>query len=378
MVVFQRFWALFFLTGALLATVPGDSLVWIGVNKFYNYETTEAIAILSEARTEFPENPTVHLTWAAARWLHSQAHDPVETTYTILEESLSEIVPVYRGLVDKYPGNPAYRLYLGSAIGLKARVDLGRKEWFATLVDAYRGFQIIREVARDNPAMVDAQLPIGIVETYASMSGFLVRWSAMLFGLNPDQTAGLAKIETAANQGDFSWIEASSIKSFLDLWVYRDFPSALRHSQRLATRFPKNFYFNIMYAESLIRTHQSHRAKTQLDYLAARYGELTPTQQRWYGGYLAFEEGLFAAEAGDWDRAYQKSSRAIEIYGAEMDVILTNAWLLKGMSLDVSGNREEALRAYRAGIALDNMTAAIQAAKQYEQQPFAPENAPGF
>ncbi|NOZ73880.1 MAG: hypothetical protein GXO90_00660 [FCB group bacterium] len=369
----QRFFFPFLLLSALFGSVPGDSLVWIGVNKFYNYETAEAIDVLTQARQAYPENPTVHLTWAAARWLHSQANDPVETTYTILEESLNDIVPVYQSLVAKYPDRPEYQLYLGSAIGLKARVDLGRKEWFNTLVDAYRGFQIIQDVAEKNPEMVDAQLPIGIVETFASMSGFLVRWSAILFGLNPDQTEGLSKIETAANQGDFSWIEASSIKSFLDLWVYQDFPSALRHSEHLATRFPKNFYFNILYVESLIRTHQSEKAGKQLEYLSVRYGDLTKTQQKWYGGYLAFEEGLFAAERGDWDTAFRKSSQAIEVYGAEMDVILANAWLLKGMCLDVFKDREGALTAYRSTVKLDNLTAAVKAAEHYQKQAFLPE-----
>ncbi len=370
----QRFILPFLVSTIILGAVPGDSLVWVGVYKFYNYETAEAVDILTRARQEFPENPTVHLTWAAARWLHSQAHDPVETTYSILEESLDDIIPVYEALVASQPDDPHYRLYLGSAIGLQARVDLGRKEWFSTLVDAYRGFRIIQEVAKANPDEVDAQLPIGIVETYASMSGFLVRWSAMLFGLKPNLDEGLTKIETAANEGNFSWIEASSIKSFLDLWVFQDFPNALKHSRRLALEFPYNFYFNIMYVESLSRTGDLVGARARLNYLADRYRDLTPVQQHWYGGYLAYEEGLLAAINGDWETAYQKSSQAIETYGAELDVILANAWLLKGMCLDISNKRKDAQNAYRACIDLDNMTAAVKQAELYLNQPFTTDN----
>ncbi len=361
-----------FLISTLFASAPGDSLVWKGVKQFYNYQTAEAIDLLARARTEYPENPTVHLTWAAARWLHSQANDSVETTYTVLEESLNDIIPVYNTLVRQYPDDPMYQLYQGSAIGLRARVNLGRKEWFSTLSDAYKGFRIIRDVAEEHPEMTDAQLPIGIVETYASMSGWLVRWSASIFGLNPDKTEGLAKIEASADSDGFAWIEASSIKSFLDLWVYTDLPDALKHSQKLAQEFPRNYYFNIMYVESLIRSEDTQKAKIQLSYLNEQFSDLTSIQKDWYEGYLEYEEGLFAAMNGDWETAYQKSVQAIEGYGAELDVVLGNAWLLKGLSLDALQDHDGAQEAYQACLDLDNLTKAMELADYYSDHPFQP------
>lgn len=349
----------------------GDPVVLEGVQAFYNYHTAEAIKILSKARQDYPDNPTVHLTWAAARWLHSQANNPVEETYRILRESLEEIVPVYERLVETYPNDPVYQLYLGSAIGLEARVHLGQKEWVATLTKAYQGFSIIRVVARNNPDLVDAQLPIGIVETYASLSGSLVKWAVGLFGLEPSREAGLEKIERAAHNGKWSWTEASSISAFIYLWVYPDPEKALEFGRKVATAYPRNYYYNIQYSEALIRSGRLDEARDHLEHLENYLPELTSIQRQWYGGYTKYEWALLMFKEGEYDQALELVNQAINMYGAELDIILANAWLVKGKLLDLDGNRSAAADAYQQCIELDNYSAAIQQAKHYLDEKYS-------
>ncbi len=367
---------LYFIVSVTIANAqaPGDDQVWAGVNAFYNYETGKAITILSRARLDYPENPTVHLTWAAARWLHSQANDPVPVTYRILERDLEEIIPIYKILVAKYPDNPAYKLYLGSAIGLKARVHLGKKEWLKTLLTAYKGFSIIQKVARDNPDLVDAQLPIGIVEYYAGLSNLLVKWAVELWGLETTREAGLKKIEWTADHGKFAWIEAKSICSFLYLWVDPNPVKALKHSSVLAGRFPNNFYFNVMYVESLIKNGANEKAENQLRAMEISLKRLTPIQQRWYLGYLRYEWALYYFNQKDYAQALRSVNEAIKVYDAELDVILANAWLLKGKLHDVMQERKKAKYAYKHSVDLSNYTYAIKEAKQYRKTPFVPGN----
>src|SRR5210317_1875898 len=83
----------------------GDSTVWKGVYKFYNNDTEEAVEILTLARKDYPLNAAVHFTWASARWLHSQANDPIEKTYRELNRDLDVVIPLYEKLVKKYPHN---------------------------------------------------------------------------------------------------------------------------------------------------------------------------------------------------------------------------------------------------------------------------------
>lgn len=359
------FWVTLCVLSIAVGQHRGDPVVWSGVRAFYNYDTAKGIEILAQARLDYPENPTVHLTWVAARWLHAQANDSVDGSYAILNSDLNAIVPVYESLAAKFPDDPDYQLYLGSAKGLKARVHLGRKEWLETLSAAYRGFSIIKSVAQHNPDMIDAQLPIGIVEYYAGMSSFIVKWAVAIFGLETTKSAGQAKIEQAASGEGFSWIEASSICGFLFLWVDSDIPKALRYSEKLARSFPANFYFQTLYAESLIRSGDTKNAHKQIQRMTASLPLLTPIQQRWYSAYLDYESALLAFREGQRDLALELVERSISTYHAELDIVLTNAWLLKGKLLDLKGDRIGAISAYRSCIARDNFAESISQAKHY-------------
>ena len=144
----------------LNADKPGDKLVMEDADAFYNYETAEAIAILDSARIEYPDNPLAHFTWAAAHVLHSEANHSTEHTYHVLDQSLDAVIPTLKMLEKKFPEDPVYRLYLGCAIGMRARVSLGRKQWLSTLTNAYKGLRLIQFVAKNNPELVDAQLPV--------------------------------------------------------------------------------------------------------------------------------------------------------------------------------------------------------------------------
>jgi len=371
----QKYWnrftiILLLLFSQMLAEEPGDTLVWEGVNAFYNNETALAVDILTKARKEYPLNAAVHFTWASARWLHSQANDPVEKTYTVLNSALDEITPLYEELVEKYPDNPLYRLYLGSAEGLRARVYLGQKRWFKTLIPAYSGFKTTKYVADNYPEIKDAMLPIGVVEYYAALRSSIFKWAASLFGLETTKEAGLAKMEIAATYGDFAWIEARSLLSFIYLWEAPNIAKALEHTTILVDRFPKNFYFVLMYAESLIKTKKHKEVQAVLLQLDNDYKDLTPTQKYNMKSYLDYEWALYWFEKDQYNKALTFTENSIKDYQAELDIYLTNSLLLLGNIHDINGNRSDAKIAYKKCIDLDNNSDAVYLAKIYIEKPY--------
>ena len=370
----QKFWKLFtiiiFLFPQIKAEELGDSLVWEGVNAFYNNETVKAVDILTEAREEYPLNAAVHFTWASARWLHSQANDPVEKTYTVLNRDLDEVTPLYKDLVEKYPDNPLYRLYLGSAEGLRARVYLGQKRWFKTLIPAYKGFKITKSVADNYPEIKDAMLPMGVVEYYAALRSSILKWAASLFGLETTKESGLSKMEIAANYGDFAWIEARSLLSFIYLWEAPNIEKALEHTKILAERFPKNFYFILMYVESLNKTENYEKANTVLLQLDKDFDGLTSIQKLHMKSYLEYEWALYWFEQNQLDQSLIFTENSINNYKAELDIYLTNSLLLLGNIYDVKGNRSKAKIAYKKCIKLDNNSEAVRLAKIYVDNPY--------
>lgn len=371
----QKYWKIFTVILLLLffqikAEEPGDSLVWEGVYAFYNNETAMAVDILTKVRQEFPLNAAVHFTWASARWLHSQANDPIEKTYIVLNRDLDEVTPLYKDLVEKYPDNPLYRLYLGSAEGLRARVYLGQKRWFKTFIPAYKGFKITKGVADNYPEIKDAMLPIGVVEYYVALRSSILKWAASLFGLETTKESGLAKMEIAANYGDFARIEARSLLSFIYLWEAPNIIKALEHTTILAEKFPKNFYFVLMYTESLIKTGNHDQANTVLLQLNIDFKDLTHTQKLNMKSYLDYEWALYWFEQNQFDKALKLAESSIADYKAELDIYLTNSLLLLGNIHDVNGNRSEAKIVYRKCIKLDNNSEAVRLAKIYMDNPY--------
>jgi len=341
-----------------------------GVRSFYNYEFDRSIDILTEARLQYPDHPGVHFIWSSSKYYISQGIDPVHATYDTLDKVLNQIEPIYKRFVEKEPSNNEYKLYLGSTRGLKARSSLGNKDWISVLVQAYRGFSIIEKVAKEDPELIDAQLPIGIVEYYASVSNIFIRWAVNLYGLESSKELALEKIANAAKNSKWAWIEASGIISFIYLWLEEMPYDAVLYTSKLSKEFPNNFYFNILYLESLIKTNMLTDARNLTIELDKKYETLTRRQKDWYGSYLDYEKALLLFFENNYLKVLPLIDRAINNYSGELDIILGNLFLLKGKVLDVQGNRREAVKYYNKCIKLDNFSYAIAESKQYLSVPF--------
>lgn len=349
----------------------GDTLVKKGVYAFYNYDFDKAVDLLTEARERFPEHPGVHLIWAASRWVRSQANLPVEETYNILHDDLEEVKPVYEDLVEKFGYDPNYKLYQGSALGLSARVALGKKQWLRTLFQSYKGFTIIKDVAKESPDMKDAQLPIGIVEYFAGVSSPLISWAVRLYDLEPSTESGIHRIALAADEGHWSWIEAKAILSNLYLWVENDPILALEQAKDLVRNFPNNFYFNLLYLESLIRTEDIYLSQIIIEDMKVMSSNLTTRQLEWYLPYLDYERALLSFYQKDYVKALEQVNKTIDEYTAELDIVLGNAYLLQGMCYDRLDQRGKAKGSYKDCIALGNFSSSIKIARNYLKKPFS-------
>lgn len=348
----------------------GDSVVKEGVYAFYNYEFDQAVDILSDAREQYPDHPGVHLIWAASRWVRSQASSSIEETYNTLESDLLEIEPIYEDLVASFPSDPNYRLYQGSAMGLSARVTLGKKQWLKTLYRSYRGFSIIDKVAEDSPQIMDAKLPIGIIEYYASISNSFLKWTVSLYGLDASRESGLRKMSEAAEEGTWAWIEAKAILSNLYLWVEEEPILAYRYSKDLVENFPNNFYFNLLLLESMIRVDKFDESSAVIRDMEKISSNLTSRQREWYLPYLDYEKALLLFYKGQYSDALVLLNNTIISYTAELDIILGNAYLLQGMIYDIMDQRGKAKQSYHDCIVLDNFSSAMDRSKQYLKIPY--------
>ena len=355
---------------SLLGFSGGDSLIMEGARAFYNYDFDRSIKVLNIARDKYPTHPGVHFIWASAKYYISQARDETIVTYDTLKNSLDHIDPIYEKLVADFPNNHGYKLYSGSSKGLRARSSLGKKEWISVLIQSYTGFKIIKEVANKNPEMVDAQLPIGIVEYYASISNPIIKFLVSIYGLDASKYSALEKISNAAKYSDWAWIEASGVIAFIYLWIENDPGKAILFTNRLNLEFPNNYYYRIIHTESLIKNFRLDEAWNQIDLLEKNFKNLTLKQRQWYGPYLDYEKSLILFYEKKYNKSFQLIEKAILNYNGELDMVLGNLFLLKGKILDIWKRHEEAKDFYKECIGLANFSYAISESKKYLISPF--------
>jgi len=355
---------------SLLGFSGGDSLIMEGARAFYNYDFDRSIKVLNIARDKYPTHPGVHFIWASAKYYISQARDETIVTYDTLKNSLDHIDPIYEKLVADFPNNQGYKLYFGSSKGLRARSSLGKKEWISVLIQSYTGFKIIKEVANKNPEMVDAQLPIGIVEYYASISNPIIKFLVSIYGLDASKYSALEKISNAAKYSDWAWIEASGVIAFIYLWIENDPGKAILFTNRLNLEFPNNYYYRIIHTESLIKNFRLDEAWNQIDLLEKNFKNLTLKQKQWYGPYLDYEKSLILFYEKKYNKSFQLIEKAILNYNGELDMVLGNLFLLKGKILDIWKRHEEAKDFYKECIGLANFSYAISESKKYLISPF--------
>ena len=355
---------------SLFGISDGDSLIMEGTRAFYNYEFDRSIKVLNIARDKYPTHPGVHFIWASAKYYISQARDETIVTYDTLKNSLDHIDPIYEKLVADFPNNHGYKLYSGSSKGLRARSSLGKKEWISVLIQSYTGFKIIKEVANKNPDMIDAQLPIGIVEYYASISNPIIKFLVSIYGLDASKYSALEKISNAAKYSDWAWIEASGVIAFIYLWIENDPGKAILFTNRLNLEFPNNYYYRIIHTESLIKNFRLDEAWNQIDLLEKNFKNLTLKQKQWYGPYLDYEKSLILFYEKKYNKSFQLIEKAILNYNGELDMVLGNLFLLKGKILDIWKRHEEAKDFYKECIGLANFSYAIAESKKYLISPF--------
>ena len=355
---------------SLLGFSGGDSLIMEGARAFYNYDFDRSIKVLNIARDKYPTHPGVHFIWASAKYYISQARDETIVTYDTLKNSLDHIDPIYEKLIADFPNNQGYKLYFGSSKGLRARSSLGKKEWISVLIQSYTGFKIIKEVANKNPEMVDAQLPIGIVEYYASISNPIIKFLVSIYGLDASKYSALEKISNAAKYSDWAWIEASGVIAFIYLWIENDPGKAILFTNRLNLEFPNNYYYRIIHTESLIKNFRLDEAWNQIDLLQKNFKNLTLKQKQWYGPYLDYEKSLILFYEKKYNKSFQLIEKAILNYNGELDMVLGNLFLLKGKILDIWKRHEEAKGFYKECIGLANFSYAIAESKKYLISPF--------
>ena len=349
---------------------PGDEIVMEGVDAFFNYEFEKSIEVLSKARKEYSDHPVVHVVWAAAWYHYDQSMFLADSVYSRFENRINEIELIYNDLVLNHPNDSEYLLYLGTSQSLKARIYLGQKKYLSTFYAAYQGLKAIKKSSDESDEIKDVNLPIGIIEWYTGLKNPFIQIAARGMGIKPSRQEGIKKMEVAANQSSWAWVEAMSILAITYQFFDLDKKKGLSSSRVISEKYPNNFGYGLYHSLGLMQNGKIKEAEKKLKLLDKQIRFQRPYHQKRYNPYLYYLWANYYFLLDDTESSMKHLKKCIDDYDSDLDIFLSSAFLLKGKIYDTQNDRFEAKRYYKKCIKLNNQTAAIDFAKQYLNEPF--------
>jgi tetratricopeptide (TPR) repeat protein len=242
-------------------------------------------------------------------------------------------------MMDKYPQDPSYPLFLGSLYGLKSRIDLAQSNWFDLVMSGARGFMYIDQARQLDEEFYDVYMPIGTLEYFLCRSSMALQIAGKVFGLGSDCEEAISKLEKASEMSRFSWIESRNVLSYVYLYIERDYTKALEVSSIIADRFPNHPFFAYLKAEALVRLKRydefySYESDLETFYLQGPENQKIEckTKHLYLKALLAYQEGRYAD-------AVKLCDQVIQDYQVEFKWILGYAHLIRGKSIELISGR---------------------------------------
>ena len=325
------------------------------IDQLYNFQISESINTLERMALDYPEDPLIPFLRISAYWQRSLLYENPESSYEVIKDGIRRAVPFYIDMIEKYPENQRYNLFLGSLYGLKARINLAQSEWMSLVISGSKGFKYISDAIKNDSSLYDAYMPIGTLEYFLCRSNPALQIIGEMFGLESDCKEAIDKLEIASEKAEYSWVEARNVLSYIYLYIERDYRKAFDHSRSLTESFPGHPFFLYLEAESLIKLREYEKFEDIEKTLIEFYEEGPPNQKSECHDKYLYLNALRAFQEEKYQLAIEFSSEVIDGYSTEFQWVLGYAHLIRGKSIEITGDRAMAIMDYRYAVRyLDN------------------------
>ena len=270
------------------------------------------------------------------------------------------------------PSDPEIKLLLGSVVGGKAMVHGARGEYFTALGEVKDAHRYFEDARRLDPGLVDAGYGLALYQiAIGDLPAFLKPLTALVLPRG-DASQGIAMLEDVAERGTVFKMPAR----FALLYLYiapkiGRYADALRLGDDLLRRYPGN---PDLYFATALAASESGRFDRALD-IGRRVHEQIAAGQPGFPadllpryehlmGKLYMDQGEDAMALTFFQRAVQTPTRP------RLRWITALAWARSGMIYDLRGDREEAVRRYRAALSIESGGVGQDLARRYLDSPY--------
>jgi len=316
--------------GQATQKLPGDSLIIHGIHQLYNFDHKEAIEIFRGVIAQYPAHPAGHVLLGVARWEYTRGTVGIIASDDTLLREMNRSAGIAKDYVKAHPRDPYGWLLYGMALGIQARVDLGRSHWVSAAVHGYKGIRKIKHAQDLAPDLPDLKIALGAFHYYVALAGPLLKVAAGIIGLSGNQEQGKTELRFAAHHGRYVSPEAKNILTYIYGYLEDSLSVALTFSDTVIQEFPGSPY------NWAIRSDLEYAAgdTTTGGIALRRVQQLIPSLDRYYKKEYhkksVYLEGVRAYHRKKYRRSIQRLQKYLEFHFEEYDLFQDSAELLLG------------------------------------------------
>ena len=364
-----------------------ETLRLAGSEALFNLDYETARKNFKEMTVAFPNYPAgpqflADTLWAEtlykSRRLQSSLYGDDDTFYSTSDDKPDpKIVDEFRTLtrqarqltearLKQSPKDVEALYFMGAIEGLKASFEEAvERRHFAALKDGSDAVDKHREVIKLDPNYHDAEITIGLYDYTVGALPLPVKIAAGMFGFRGSKKRGLLTLERVAKEGNWIHDEAKTLLIVLYTREKR-FAEAAAYARELSAKYPRNYLYRLETADALVsQASVERKANPNASTNAAETEAFTTfegllkdqsvreTASRQFD-LIHFKYGEALMTAGQYERAAKEFMASAHASGAQPE-LATMAHLHAARSLDLAGNRKEALTEYRAVLARPNV-----------------------
>jgi tetratricopeptide (TPR) repeat protein len=345
--------------------------ILMGIDLLYNEQFDDAEKLFQNVILKSPSKPIGYFYLAMVTWSRLASGFWSRETVGEYKERIDRAIQVAKSHIDKNIADSYEFFYLGGALGYKGRFEMMKENWLSSFFLARSAIDAFRTCLKMDPNNKDVLLGFGTFDYYTAHLSGLLKFLTYLLVHKGDKEEGLRKLHLAAENAVYAATEAKSMLIHIYLFLEEDLVKALKLTDDLAEKYRQSPRYRVLLGVCYIRLGMDREYHSTVNLL----------RQRSLQASILSEAGLWGRRALYLETVYNLYHRQYRDARAKLEVILKGpdplndpamiAWpLLKiGMSYDLEGNREEAIKHYHSVLGMENGSGAQFLAKKLLEDP---------
>ncbi len=342
-----------------------------GIQLLYNLQFEDAEKLFQEVIADSRERPAGYFYLAMVSWSRMVAGFWSPEVVKEYKERIDVTIQVAERRIEHHVSDSQDYFYLGGALGFLGRFELMRKNWYSSYRISKRAIHALENCLAMDPYNRDVLLGLGIFDYYTAKLSGVLRFLSYFFFHKADRKEGLRKLHLAAEEAVYSKTEAKSMLLHIYLFLENNYEKAFSLARELGKQYGQDPIYLHFQGVAAVRMENEALFKDAVSALN-RKSEQSSTikESRLWKRRTLYLEAVQDLFHGRYDEARAKLNMILELSDPEIDPAMV-AWpLVKiGMSYDLGGDRNRAIKYYQSVQNLENGSGAQFLAERCLDEP---------